>query len=149
MSDQGLRDLIVHGRLEEAVEVCLRHPVVWVTQQLDYETMSEHAEAVSEFFHRWLPALPPFDRLQAADWATVQYILPLVHLEHSYGLAARLYLQAYRGAADEMAQSLRSFAPLTHGPDAEVPTGVADRLSTYAEQLERMDFSVPPGHLDD
>lgn len=145
MSADSLLDLIVGGDVDGAVQLALLHPVSWVEGQLDYDAMDEHAEAVSEFIQTWLPALPPLEGLHAADWATAQYILPLVHLEHSYGIGARLFLEAYRAAAKEFAQSLRSFAPLTDGPDAETPSSVADRLEGYAEQLEAMDFDATDG----
>ena len=142
MSADSLLGLIVAGDVNGAVQLALLHPVTWVQGQLDYDTMDEHAETVSEFFQSWLPALPPLERLHAADWATAQYILPLVHLEHSYGIGARLFLEAYRAAAAELAQSLRSFVPLTDGPDAEVSSSVADRMERYAEQLEGMNFDA-------
>ena len=142
MSSDSILGLIVAGDVNGAVQLALLHPVGWVEAQLDYDTMDEHAETVSEFIQSWLPALPPLERLHAADWASAQYILALVHLEHSYGIGARLLLEAYQAAAVEMAQSLRSFAPLTDGPDAETPSSVADRMERYAEQLEGMNFDA-------
>ncbi len=144
MKSEDLTALVTAGRLDEAVELALEHRVDWVQGQFSYEDMSEAAEAVEKFFARWLPRLPPFERLQAADWVAGQYILPMVHLDHSRGTAAHLLLGAQSAAAREMAQSLLAFASLTDGPDAEVDEAVSDRLGGYAEQLKAMSFESIP-----
>jgi hypothetical protein len=88
----------------------------------------------------WVPALDPGERLQAAAWAAGQYVTAIVHVEGSYGIAARLLLEAQRAAATELATTMRDMAALTHGPDAELMPSVAQRLDGYADQLDAMDF---------
>lgn len=140
MTDTSLSSDIAAGDIDAALERVAEHRVTWVESQLDYDMMDAHAEHVSTFFERWLPSLPPLERLQAAEWASTQYILPLVHLEHSYGIGARLLLEAQQAATSELANSYRAFWALTDGPDAEVSGSVAERLARYAEQLEQMSF---------
>jgi len=140
MTTETLINLITSGRLDEAVALALEHPVRWVPDQLSYDAMDEAAEQVSEFVQRWLPELPPLERLEAADWAAGQYMLAMVHLDHAYGIGARLLLDAQQAAAAALAASLRDFWALTDGPDAETPPEVAERLRSYAEQLDQMTF---------
>ena len=64
----------------------------------------------------------------------------MVHLEHAYGIGARLLLEAQQAAAATLAASLRDFWPLTDGPDADATPEVAQRLRGYAEQLDQMIF---------
>lgn len=142
MSDQSLISNIIAGDLELAVASSLQHRVTWVEEQLDYDSMDEHAESVSEFFTRWLPALPPLERLQAAEWVSSQYVLALVHLENSYGIGARLLLEAQQAATRQLAASFRDFWAFTDGPDAEVDPVVADRLARYADELDQMSFEA-------
>lgn len=144
MMTETLTALVTSARLDDAIEVALEHRVDWVQGQFSYEDMSDAAEAFEEFFARWLPRLPPLERLQAADWVAGQYILPMVHLDHSRGTAAHLLLAAQSAAARVMAHSFLAFASLTDGPDAEVSEVVSDRLNGYAEQLEAMTFDSIP-----
>jgi hypothetical protein len=130
------------GQFDDAVVLAVRHPVRWVAEQMSYDDVDEAAEQVSAFIERWLPELPPLERLEAANWATEQYVTAMVHVEHAYGIAARLLLEAQQGAAAALADSLRGFWILTDGPDAEISTAVAERLRAQAETLERMSFSL-------
>ncbi len=140
MTTGTLLSAITAGRLDEAVALATQHPVRWVDEQLSYDDLEEAAEQVSEFIQQWLPQLPPLERLQAADWASGQYVTAMVHLEHAYGIAARLVLDAQREATSALADSFRDFWALTDGPDAETPPAVAERLKEQAEQLDRMTF---------
>ena len=140
MTTETLTSLITSGRLDDAVALALEHPVRWVREQLSYDAVDEAAEQVSDFVQRWLPQLPPLERLEAADWAAGQYTLAMVHLEHAYGIGARLLLDAQRDAAAALAASFRDFWALTDGPDAETSPEVAERLRGYAEQLDQMRF---------
>jgi hypothetical protein len=143
--DAQLLELIVQGDVTAAVQVALAHRAAWVEDSLGYSDMDEHAEEVSIFLQAWLPALPALERLQAAEWAAGQYLLPLVHLDNSFGIGARLYLEAQAAATAELASAYRDFRAFTLGPDAETPSSVADRLEGYAEQLEAMDFDATDG----
>lgn len=140
MTTETLLIRITAGRIEDAVALALEHPVRWVMGQFSYDDLDAEAEVVSEFLQRWLAALSPFERLEAADWAAGQYVTAMVHLEHAYGIAARLLLDAQRGAASALADSMRDFWPLTDGPDAKASPEVAERLSSQAETLDRMTF---------
>jgi hypothetical protein len=136
----SLAEFIAAGEIDAAVEVPLEHRTSWVEHQLDYDTLSDNAENASEFFHRWLPALPPLERLQAAGWATGQFLLPMVHLDHSYPTGAALSIEAIAAATTELASAMRDFWAFTDGPDAETPATVAQQLARYADQLEKMSF---------
>ena len=140
MTTETLLSRITAGRLEDAVALALEHPVRWLPEQLSYEDLDAEAEAVSDFLQRWLPELPPLERLEAAEWAAGQYVTAMVHLEHAYGIAARLLLDAQRGAAAALAASMRDFWALTDGPDAETSPEVAERLSRQAATVDRMTF---------
>jgi hypothetical protein len=140
--DAQLLELIVRGDMAAAVQLALAHRVSWVEESLSYSDMDEHAEEVSTFFKAWLPALPALERLQAAEWAAGQYLLPLVHLEDAGEVGARLYLEAQAAATAELASAYRDFHAFTFGPDAGMPASVAERLERYAEQLEEMSFDA-------
>ena len=141
VSGGDIRSAIVAGDVEEAVRRALKLRVRDVTEQLDYETLEEHAEYSSAFLQRWVPALDPGERLQAASWAAGRYVTAIVHVEGSYGTGARLMLEGMQATAAELAGEMRDFWALTHGPDAEVFPSVAERLAGYADQLDAMDFS--------
>ncbi|HEX8508012.1 MAG TPA: hypothetical protein VF635_00735 [Propionibacteriaceae bacterium] len=140
MSYYSLTEFIRAGELDAAVKHALQHRTEWVVAQLDYDTMSDHAVHGSDFLHRWLAALPPLERLQAADWAASQYVLALVHLEHSYGTGAQLYLEAYSAATVEIAHSFRRLAASPRAPEVQTRGSVAERLASYADRLEAMSF---------
>ena len=140
MNEHDVRRSIVAGDVDEAVRCASAMRVRDVAEQLDYDTLEEHAETASAFLQRWVPALDPGERLQAASWAADQYVTAIVHVEGAYGIGARLVLDAQRAAAAELATTFRGFAALTHGPDAEVMPSVAERLAGYADQLDGMDF---------
>ena len=133
-------NLITSRRLDEGVALALEHPVRWVRDQLSYDEVDGAAEQVSDFVQRWLPELTPLERLEAADWAAGQYMLAMVHLDHAYGIGARLLLEAQQAAAAALAASFRDFWALTDGPDAETSPEVAVRLRRYADQLDEMTF---------
>lgn len=115
---------------------------------MDYDTLDENSEAASAFVQAWCQELPPLPRLQAADWAAGQYLTALVHLDHAYGIEARLVLDAQQAVSSYLAQSLRDVCVLTDGPDAELDASVSQRLNDYAASLEAMDFS-PTWTADD
>ena len=140
VTDGDVRSSITDGDVEAAVRRALIIRVRDVAEQLDYDTLEEHAETASAFVQCWVPALDPGERLQAASWAADQYVTAIVHVEGAYGIGARLVLDAQRAAAAELATTFRDFAALTHGPDAEVMPSVAERLAGYADQLDGMDF---------
>jgi hypothetical protein len=142
--DEDLNSLIQAGRVDEALLLALDHRTAWVQAQLDRDEMDDDAELVSEFLQRWLAALPPLERLQAADWAVSEYVLSLVHLEHAYQTGARLYLEAQRAAAAALATSMRQVEGFTDGPDAGLHPSVPQRLYGYAEQLDAMSFEFVP-----
>ena len=137
----SVRSLIAAGDVDEAVRRALTLRVRHVIEQLDYDTLDQHADHASEFLQRWLPALDPGERLGAASWACGQFVTALVHLEGAYGIGARLMLEAQRVAAAELAVTMRDFAVLADGPDSEIAPTVAERLSSYAERLDTMDFT--------
>jgi len=66
----------------------------------------------------------------------------MVRLEHAYGIAVRLLLDAQREATSALADSFRNFQFLTDGPDAESSPEGAERLKEQAEALDRMTFQV-------
>lgn len=140
MGSAGLLPLIFEGRIDEAVSLAHEHSVDWVTTQLDYDWLDEHADQASEFLQAWCAALDPLARLQAADWAAGQYLTALVHLDHAYGMAAVLVLEAQRAVAARLASSLRDSWVLADGPDAELDESVVARLTGYADALDSMDF---------
>lgn len=140
MNSVGFLPLILENRIDEAVTLARKHSVDWVTAQLDYDWLDEHADQASDFLQAWCLALDPLVRLQAADWAAGQYLTALVHLDHAYGIAALLVLEAQRAAAARLASSLRETWALADGPDAELDQRVVTRLNGYADALDSMDF---------
>jgi hypothetical protein len=141
VNDCDVRSLIESGDVDDAVQRALTMRVRDVIEQLDYETLEEHPEDASAFLQQWVPALDPGERLQAATWASGQYVTAIVHVEGAYGIGARLLLEAQRASAAELAATMRDVAALTCGPDAELMPSVAQRLDGYADQLDAMDFS--------
>ena len=141
MTDCDVSSSIVAGDVDAAVRRALRMRVRDVTERLDYDTLDVHAETASAFLQRWVPALDPGERLQAATWAAGQYITAIVHVEGAYGIGARLLLDAQRAAATALATTMRDVAALADGPDAELMPSVAESLDGYADQLDAMDFS--------
>ncbi|RXR25288.1 hypothetical protein EQW78_13635 [Oerskovia turbata] len=138
MDAETFRDLVAAG--DEASRADALHGARSLTfsdvsELLDYDFLDEHSEQVSQFLQEWLRQLPVYQRAEAADWVASQYLLGLVHLEHSWGTAARLLLEVYTAVAEQLATDLEGFRPLTEGPDAEAPTGVADRLDGLAATL--------------
>lgn len=114
MTDRDVRSLIESEDVDGAVHRALTLRVRDVTEQLDYETLEEHAEDGSAFLQQWVPSLDPGERLQAAAWASGQYITAIVHVEGAYGIGARLLLEAQRAAAAELAATMRDIAALTY-----------------------------------
>jgi hypothetical protein len=140
VTDCDVRSLIKSGDVNDAVQRALTIRVRDVIEQLDYETLEEHPDDASAFLQQWVPALDPGERLQAATWASGQYVTAIVHVEGAYGIGARLLLEAQRAVAAELAATMRDIAALTFGPDAELMPSVAQRLDGYADQLDAMDF---------
>ncbi|MGF1663465.1 MAG: hypothetical protein ACFCVG_13540 [Kineosporiaceae bacterium] len=62
-------------------------------------------------------------------------VTSLVHVDHAYGVGARLSLEAVAPAVLATADSLEEFRAFTDGPDAEVEPAVADRLGSVAATL--------------
>ena len=149
MTEATLEELVAADRLDEAVLLALQHRTEWVEQQLDYDALERLDERASIFQQRWLEALPPLERLQAADWAVSNYVLSLVHLEHAARTGAQLYLEAQAAAAAALATSMRHVEGFTTGPDAEMHPVVAQRLSGYADQLDAMSFEFVPLEQED
>ena len=147
--DENLNDLIQLGRVDEALLLALDHRTDWVQAQLVRDDMDDDAERVSEFLQRWLAALPPLERLQAADWVVSEYALSLVYLEHASRTGAQLYLEAQAAAAASLASSMRHIEGFSDGPDAELHPSVPQRLYGYADQLDAMSFAFVPLELDE
>lgn len=148
MADE-LVALLRAGRVDEAILLALEHRTDWVNERLEHEDLEDVAETVSEFLQRWLPALPPLERLQAADWAVSNYVLGLVHLDHAYRTGAQLYLDAQAGGAAALAKSMRQVQGFSGGPDAAMHLSVGERLYGYAGQLDAMSFEFVPLEPED
>ena len=129
-----LRALVAAGdpALQEALDLAGTMSVSAVEQQLDWDFRVNYAEDASRFLRAWLPRLRPFERMQAAEWVTSEYILSMVHLDHAYGIGARLQLEALAAAAERLADALDSFGAFTDGPDAEVDLRVTTTLHGLA-----------------
>jgi hypothetical protein len=144
-----LNGLIQAGRVDEALLLALEHRTAWVQDQLDRDEMDDNAELVSEFLQRWLPSLPPLERLQAAEWAGAQYVLSIVHLDHARRTGALLFLEAQAEAAVAFASTMRQIGMFADGPDAMLHPSVEQRLDGYADQLEAMSFEFVPLEPED
>lgn len=131
----ALRDLVARGdaaSVLDAVQLALTMSVSQVRAQLDYDFLDEHADEASRFFDQWLPGLPGYERMAAADWVGAQHVLSMVHLDHAYGSGARTTVEALVEVTGATADSLEAFRLFTEGPDAQVPGSVADRLGRLA-----------------
>jgi hypothetical protein len=131
-----LRALVAAGdpvSRHDALALAAKLSVSAVREQLDETFLDNHAESASAFFQAWLPRLEPFERMQATDWVTTEYLLSMVHLEHAYGIGARLQLEAITAAAGALADTLNDFGAFADGPDAEISKSVPAGL----EQLAR------------
>ncbi|GAA1427698.1 hypothetical protein GCM10009616_05570 [Microlunatus lacustris] len=144
MNEESLSGLIAANRWDEAVQLALEHRTTWVEQQLDYDTVERLEDRATAFFERWLPSLPPLERLQAAEWAGAQYILSIVHLEDARRTGALFFLEAQALAAKALANSMREIGIFADGPDARLHPSVEQRLDGYADQLEAMSFEFVP-----
>lgn len=134
----ALRELIAKGDRAstlDAVDLAVTMSVGSVREQLDYDFLDGHADEASRFFAGWLARLQGFERMAAADWAGVQYVLSIVHLDHAYGVGARIVMEALVEATRATAESLEAFRAFTQGPDAEVAELVAGRLDGLAAVL--------------
>jgi hypothetical protein len=149
MSEHSLEELVGAERLDEAVLLALEHRASWVEQELDEDALERLEDRATAFFERWLPALPPLERLQAAEWAGSQYVLSLVHLDHARRRGALLFLEAQAAAAAAFASTMRQIAMFADGPDAELDLSVELRLGRYAEQLDAMSFEFVPLEPED
>lgn len=143
-ADQNeLMTLIAAGRQVEALRLALDHRAAWVEIRLDYDAVDLHDEPSSTFIRAWLPQLPALERLQASGWAASNYQLALVHLPHSYGIGARLTLDALSTAATGWAGLLRALgSSVAAGEEADLTFG--RRLEGHAEELEAMSFESIP-----
>ncbi|MDI6100709.1 hypothetical protein QLQ12_19040 [Actinoplanes sp. NEAU-A12] len=133
-----LRALVAAGdpvSRHDALALAAGMSVKAVHEQLDETFLDNHAESASAFFQAWLPRLEPFERMQATDWVTTEYLLSMVHVEHSYGIAARLQLEAVTAAAGALAETLDDFGAFADGPDAEISKSVPDRLEQLAQTV--------------
>jgi hypothetical protein len=133
-----LRNLVASGdpvSLHDALTLAVGLSVTAVREQLDYDFLEAHAGAASKFLRAWLPRLAPFERMQAAEWVTSQYLLSMVHLDHAYGIGARLQLEALNAATASLATALDGFWAFAHGPDAEVGENVAATLRQLSETV--------------
>lgn len=149
MTQESLSRLIALDRLDEAVLMALEHRTVWIEQQLDYETLEQLEDKATNFFERWLPALPPLERLQAAAWVGGHYVLSLVHLEDARRKGALFVLSAQEAAVAAVADTMRSIGTFADGPDAMLHPSVEQRLEGYAEQLDDMSFEFVPFDPED
>lgn len=120
ISNGRLAALIVGGATPEAVEAALEHPVSWTRERVRPDHEHRNPEEVRFFLRQWLRALPPMERLQAAEQFP----------------GSGLRLRALRAATQSMADELRSFGTFTDGPDAEVDESIMIRLGSYAAQLD-------------
>jgi hypothetical protein len=139
----ALRGLVARGDSASVLDACTlasTMPVTAVRQQLHYDFLAENAEAASRFFGAWLPRLPAYERMAAADWVGSQYVLSMAHLDHAYGTGARVVAEALAAVTAETAQSLEQFRVFTQGPgaspDAEVEEAVGERFSRLAGTLQ-------------
>jgi hypothetical protein len=131
----ALRELIAQGDAAatlDAVNLALTMSVARVQEHLDYDFLDGHAEQATRFFANWLARLQGFERMAAAVWVGPQYALSMVHLEHAYGLGARILMDALSEVTRATADCLEDFRLFTSGPDAEVSEQVADRLDRHA-----------------
>jgi hypothetical protein len=147
MSEESLSGLIAADRLDEAVQLSLEHRTTWVEQQLDYDTLERLEDQATAFFARWLPSLPPLERLQAAEWVGSHYVLSLVHLDSARQTGALFMLEAQAVATAALASTMRQIGMFADGPDAMLDLSVEQRLARYADQLDAMSFEFVP--LDD
>lgn len=132
VSEKNLRSLIAAARLDEAVELALDRPTHQTSEQL---LRAGSLELLTPFLNRWLAALPPLERLQAAA--------PLAKGEQLLGCHA--------AAALGLATELRDFWSFTDGPDAEVAPAIMERIGRYADQIDAMSFdpeTSPAGQPD-
>ena len=133
-----LRTLVAAGdaaSLHDALTLAAGLSVTAVREQLDDTFLENHAAPASTFLRAWLLRLAPFERMQATDWVTTEYLLSMVHLDHSYGIGARLQLEASTAAARALAEILGDFWAFTDGPDAEVDKSVAATLQQLADTV--------------
>ena len=144
MEEQSPAELIGADRIDDAVHLALQHRTCWVEEELEYDVLDRLEERASVFLQRWVSALPPLERLQAADWASSHYVLSLVHLEHARGTGARMLLDAQAAGVSVLARTMRQVGMFADGPDAELDPSVEQRLGQYAEQLDAMSFEFVP-----
>ena len=122
-----------------------------IRDELDDDFLDAHADEATHFFGSWLPNLQGFERMAAADWVGTQYVLSMVHVDHAYGMGARIAVEGLAEVTRATAEALEAFRVFTDGPDAEVPESVADRFDRLAatvrtvhDEVEAVLTSLPP-----
>jgi hypothetical protein len=89
--------------------------------------------------------------MAAAEWVGTQYVLSMVHVDHSYGVGARIAVEALAEVTRATAESLEAFRVFTQGPDAELAESMADRFDRLAatvrtvhDEIDAVLSSLPP-----
>jgi hypothetical protein len=121
VSEDDIIALVAEGRLDEAVERAMEYATSLVTEEL---LGVRGSDALSPFVDRWLPSLPPLERLAAAA--------PLAEADQ--------LLKCHAAAALSFAAELRDFWSFTDSPDSEVAPAIMDRFRQYSDQVESMSF---------
>jgi hypothetical protein len=126
----------------DAVELAATMSVSQVREQLDHDFLDAHADEATRFFDSWLSRLQGFERMAAADWVGTQYVLSMVHIDHSYDVGARIAVEGLVEATRATAQSLEAFRVFTEGPDAELAAALADRFDVLAATVRTVQDEI-------
>lgn len=119
----------------DAVNLARTMSLRQIRMELDYDFLQSHSDEAAHFFSNWLPHLDSFEGMAVANWIGMQYVLSMVHVDHSYYLGARLIMKALGEVTHATAESLEGFRIFTEGPDAEVADLVADRFDRLAATM--------------
>jgi hypothetical protein len=140
----SLRSLVAEGveSQADALRVAATLRLRDVLKALDWDFLHEHGEVGSQFMQAWLAQLGPFEQMEAAAEAAEQHLLSLVHIEHSYGVGARILLTGLERVTEATADTLSGLRAFTDGPDAETSAELAEQLEALAPALREVHRSI-------
>jgi hypothetical protein len=147
---ETLRQYVLEGveSRADALRIAQRFTLREMDEVLHYDFLSENAEAASSFLRWWLTQLDPFERVPASVWVNESHTLAMVHLDHSYGVAAELTFDALEGVTAATADLLDWLRWDTDGPDAEVDVEFADRLEALRPALLEVHRAIAEIHAE-
>jgi hypothetical protein len=148
---ETLRQYVLEGveSRADALRIAQRFTLREMDEALHGDFLDHHAEAASAFLRWWLTQLDPLERVPAHEWVVGLYLSSLVHLDHSYGIAAEVALDSLERSVATTADLLGEFRVLTDGcPCTEVDVAFADRLEALRPAVMDVHRAITQIHAE-